>query len=182
MESFLWLALTIFPLLLAVAALFFWLGSRRGTGSSRLLADKDASIEREQQRTDETVRKLTATEDQLTEVQAELASVKAEFEKLLAAHEQLQRGAIPRRLLSEAEDRILKQQREIDRLSALSGIAAETPQVIPAFVAKPAPIESPSLFPDETPEVAATESSTEPASAEAKPQTKPKAKSTRRKR
>ena len=147
MEPYLWLILKISPLLLGVAALFFWLGSRKEKGSvEHVITEKDATLQREQARHDETTRKLASAEDRLSEIQAAFQKVQSEFDTVLAQYEHLQRGAIPRRLLSEAEDRIIKLERELNRLkgnepqpSAPAPIKHRepTPMARPATIAEP---------------------------------------------
>jgi hypothetical protein len=120
MSPYFWLVLKIFPLLLIFAAGFYWLGLRRGRRAiTRYVADKDHTIAHEQKRTDETLAKLTDAEDALT-------LLRREFQELQSAHQQaaeqldhLQRSAIPRRLLSDAEARIHQQDKEIAKMRAL---------------------------------------------------------------
>lgn len=103
--SFLWLLLQILPLLLIVAALFFWLGLRQPrAGLADSLAAKQEALDREQTKADSLSRQLSMAEDQINQ--------------LTADYEKLQRGAIPRRLLSDAENEILKLQRQLASLGA----------------------------------------------------------------
>lgn len=143
MEPYLWLILKISPVLIIIAGLFFWLGSRKEkSGVEHVIVEKDATLEREQARHDETTRKLAAAEDRLGEIQAAYQKVQSEFDTVLAQYEHLQRGAIPRRLLSEAEDRIIKLERELNRLKGIEPtVSAPTPA--PAKRREPAPQPAP---------------------------------------
>ena len=103
--SFLWLLLQILPLLLIVAALFFWLGLRQPRADlADSLATKQEALDREQTKADSLSRQLSMAEDQINQ--------------LTADYEKLQRGAIPRRLLSDAENEILKLQRQLADLGS----------------------------------------------------------------
>ena len=132
--SFLWLLLQILPLLLIVAALFFWLGLRQPrAGLADSLAAKQEALDREQTKADSLSRQLSMAEDQINQ--------------LTADYEKLQRGAIPRRLLSDAENEILKLQRQLASLGAPT-ISQNLPEPEPEPVPEPKPEPEPEPKPE----------------------------------
>ena len=173
---YLWLILQILPLLLIVAALFYWLGLRQPRADLiSSLAAKQEALDREQTKADGLSRQLSLAEEQINQLTSE--------------YENLQRGAIPRRLLSEAENEIIKLQRQLAiQISPTTAQApsppkpetiSERPAAEPAEEAleglslaeilaslppspEPAPAEVPPTVPGtQTPEVAAPPSSLE---------------------
>ena len=135
--SFLWLLLQILPLLFIVAALFYWLGLRQPRADlADSLAAKQEALDREQTKADTLSRQLSMAEEQINQ--------------LTTDYEKLQRGASPRRLLSDAENEILKLQRQLASLGssaiAQAPISTEpepTPEPTPEPESKPKPDSEP---------------------------------------
>ena len=135
--SFLWLLLQILPLLLIVAALFYWLGLRQPRADlADSLAGKQDLLEREQNKADSLSRQLNMAEEQINQ--------------LTSDYEKLQRGAIPRRLLSDAENEIIKLQRQLASFTSPSASRAEILHP-PDPVSKPAEPAPPSQLADPKP-------------------------------
>ena len=134
--SSLWLLLQILPLLFIVAALFYWLGLRQPrAGLADSLAAKQEALDREQTKADSLSRQLSMAEEQINQ--------------LTADYEKLQRGAIPRRLLSDAENEILKLQRQLAILGAAPiSQAVTSPEPTP----EPEPESRPEPEPQPQPE------------------------------
>jgi hypothetical protein len=150
--SLLWLILRILLLLLIVAVIFYRLGMKSVRGEvAKVQQDKQNSIEREQSRTDETVQKLKEAEEQIL--------------SLTTQYEQLERSAVPRRKLNEAEARNNFLEKELARLG--NNLPASTPTPVPA-PAPPVPAPEPTLEP--TPPITPTEAVEESKSA-AEPET-----------
>jgi hypothetical protein len=136
--SYVWLILKLLPFLLITAAVFYRRGVQSVHGEiAKIQHDKDSSIEREQKRTDETVQKLKEVEEQLA--------------ALTAQYEQLERSAVPRRKLNEAEAQNNSLMKENARLQQALGTA---PAPAKPRTETPAPAPAPEIAPVTTPDIA----------------------------